>query len=501
HDAKGQHPNYGALARDGVSCASCHHAVFKSEDIDEQFTDGAPNAQNACIKQRQELLNPGVPHDTLAASFSGSFMVGEPDRISAQFESPKVKPMKNSLGLTPEHDETFSRSDICGTCHTVHLTILQDGKKVGTVFEQTTYPEWAFSEFRTGITANYPDGMGALPSGRPSAGNLQLTCQQCHMESSVFKPRQGFPDGLELPDLSRQSQFVSKIATIQEKTNFPASDNTLPAEEIDLERRSGFARHTLVGLNVFFMSMAKQHPNVLGIPRDAKGYMSPDPTHTTINVPYIDRTLKHMQIYARKRTATIAVQSAQLKDDQLVATVRVENGVGHKFPSGVSFRRAFVEFKVLDAQGNTLWGSGVSNGAGVIMDDGVNPADGEPIDGELWWDNECKANDQRLAFQPHFDTGPNAISRQDQAQIYQELVMSPPKGYPIKPEVPGQPATKLIPVDQCGTQLQPDDDPYAYYPGWSLTTSFLSICAQAKDNRLLPQGYLPLPDRQAITRK
>ena len=47
------------------------------------------------------------------------------------------------------------------------------------------------------------------------------------------------------------------------------------------------------------------------------------------------------------------------------------NLAGHKFPSGVSFRRAFLNFQVLDASGNVLWASGNTNGDGVIVD---NPA-------------------------------------------------------------------------------------------------------------------------------
>ena len=506
--APGKHANYGALARDGISCTSCHHAIFKKDEIAKHFPYGSPDAQNNCIVARQEFLNPGVGHDTLAATFTGSFLVGDPERIGAQIEKPQPMPMQNALGLTPHHDDTFSRSDICGSCHTVHLPILHSTRDepgygiVGTVFEQTTYPEWAFSEFRTGKTANWPDGTGQLPSGAPSAGKLQISCQRCHMESSDSVSTDGFPEGLLFPDLDPENRYVSKIATIQEKTNFPEAANTLPAKDIDLERREGFARHTLVGLNVFFMSMAKQFPDVLGIPTDASGYMRTDLTGKTVNVPYIDRTLTRMKGSAKTKTAKITVTSAKIDGEVLNAEVKVVSGVAHKFPSGVGFRRAFVEFKVLDESDHTLWGSGVTNGAGVIMDNGAEPSSARPIDGELWWDEQCHPVTDRLAFQPHFDDGPNAISKQSQAQIYQELVFAPPPGQYIKPEVPGKEPVKIPnqPVDMCGTQLGPDDNKNVMYEGWSLTTSFLSICAQAKDNRLLPQGYLPLEDRIAISK-
>ena len=504
----GKHANYGALARDGISCTSCHHAIFKESDIAKQFPDGSPDAQNKCVVERQEFLNPGVGHATLAATFTGSFLVGDPESIAAQIENPQVKPMQNALGLTPHQDESFSRSDICGSCHTVHLPILHSANNepehavVGTVFEQTTYPEWAFSEYRTGKTANYPDGTGTLPSGAPSAGKLQISCQRCHMENSDSISRDGFPEGLLFPDMNPENRYVSKIATIQEKTNFPEAAYTLPAGDIDLERREGFARHTLVGLNVFFMSMAKQFPDVLGIPTDAGGYMSADPTGATINVPFIDRTLTRMQGSATTKTATIAVNSAEINEGVLDVEVEVISGVAHKFPSGVGFRRAFVELKVLDEYGQTLWGSGVTNGAGVILDNGAKPDTANPIDGELWWDEQCHPVVDRLAYQPHFSDGAKAISKQSQAQIYQELVMAPPPGLYIKPEVPGQDPVKTPgqPVDMCGTQLGPQDNKHVVYKDWSLTTSFLSICAQAKDNRLLPQGYLPLEDRMAISR-
>ena len=66
----------------------------------------------------------------------------------------------------------------------------------------------------------------------------------------------------------------------------------------------------------------------------------------------------------------------------------VINKVGHKFPSGVGFRRAFVEFTVLDDKGKPIWSSGATDGAGVILG-----ADKTPLKSELWWDKTCKRID------------------------------------------------------------------------------------------------------------
>jgi hypothetical protein len=140
---------------------------------------------------------------------------------------------------------------------------------------------------------------------------------------------------------------------------------------------------------------------------------------------------------------------------------------GHKLPSGVAFRRAFIDFRVLDADGKTLWESGRTNAAGVIVDQR-----GEPIEGELWWKPDCSGRlPGTTPHQPHYQT----ISRQDQAEIYQELATAPPAEGPA--------------------QCHPD----APSTG-ELTTSFLSICGKLKDNRLLPDGFLPLAQRVEISR-
>ena len=59
--------------------------------------------------------------------------------------------------------------------------------------------------------------------------------------------------------------YRSKIAAIQEYTNFPQAEHTLPPQDIDLPVRSGFGQHTLVGLNVYLLKMAWQFPDILGI--------------------------------------------------------------------------------------------------------------------------------------------------------------------------------------------------------------------------------------------
>jgi hypothetical protein len=421
--------NYGALARDGVSCMSCHQMAIGAADSAKVLNQ----PQNRCIAEKQELFNPGL--SGFAKTFTGGFLAGSPATANGPFRDPKQKPMKAAIGIDPAHNETIKSSEACGSCHTVHLPILQGDRTIGHVYEQTTYLEWAFSGYRTGGTSD-----GPLPLG---AGAQAQSCQGCHMPN---KDAQGDP-------------YRSKIAAIQEYGNFPQAEHVLPPQDIDLPVRSGFAKHTLVGLNVFLLNMARRGADILGIRRA-------DPMLSDLGVDPIVSAERDMLDQAANRTATITISDVKTGGDALNARVTVVNRAGHKFPSGVSFRRAFVAFDVLDADGKVLWSSGRTNGAGVLVDQ-----NGNPIAGELWWSDDCSARIEPSArlHQPHYQV----ISRQDQAQIYEELVSAPPEA--------GAP--------KCGVGARPEG---------ALTTSFLSICARVKDNRLPPNGFLALDERKQI---
>jgi hypothetical protein len=421
--------NYGALARDGISCTTCHRMDLASDPAEL-----LKNPENACVAERQALLNPD--NEGFAKTFTGSFPVGAPDKLVGPFADPKVRPMENALGITPVAHSMITSSETCGTCHTVHLPVMSEGKVITHTYEQTTYPEWAFSAYRTGSApqGDLPQGPGATPQ----------TCQDCHMPS---RASDGTPNR-------------SKIASIQEYSNFPQAENVMGPEEIDLEVREGYSPHTLVGLNVFLVKMAQQFPDVLGI-------RVSDPMLGGRGVDPLVRTEQSMLDMASNNTAEISVSQIEKTERGLKATVSVLNKVGHKFPSGVGFRRAFVEFRVLDQMGDTLWVSGGTNALGAILG-----PDGKPIDGEYWWEDDCSARVAPLErrHQPHFQT----ISNQSQAQIYQELVAAPGAG-------DGK--------EQCEVGM-PSNGP--------LTTSFLSICTHVKDNRLLPHGFLGLDERKEI---
>ncbi|NNC02905.1 hypothetical protein HJC10_08575 [Corallococcus exiguus] len=113
------------------------------------------------------------------------------------------------------------------------------------------------------------------------------------------------------------------------------------------------------------------------------------------------------------RLPAVQVSLGNMSTDNgmLSVPVTLSNNAGHKFPSGAGFRRAFIQFEVLDASGKALWASGQPNAQGAICNGPCN-ASGDNI-----LTSEFSSDPGQL--QPHFQT----LQRQDQVQIYEVRVM------------------------------------------------------------------------------
>jgi len=294
---------YGALARDGVSCAACHRI------------------------SKDEL---GTP-----ATFTGKFKVDPPDVTNGPFEKPTELPMKNALGITPRESVHVKTSALCGSCHTVILPVFdKQGRQVKDkdgqpkeFHEQMTYPEWQNSVFQ---------------NEREPFDRMQArTCQDCHMSTKVG-------------DLN----LAFRIANIEDDT-YPFTDGRAANKDIHLQVRDKYARHTLVALNQFGQMMFQQFPDILGI--RTSDYMFAD---GVLGLVTAQRSSTEM---AQEQTAKIEVTSFKRDERSIEAQVRIENLAGHSFPSGVAFRRAFVTFEAVDDKGNVVWASGRTNGSGAIL--------------------------------------------------------------------------------------------------------------------------------------
>jgi hypothetical protein len=373
YQADQPYAKYGNLARDGISCAVCHHVADTALGTEPSFT--------------------------------GNWVAGPGDAVYGPYEEVVAKPMEHALGITPQFGKQIQDSDLCGTCHNIllpvfdndgkpHPTKAPDGSTVTATYEQTTHLEWTNSVFARGDTFR--------------------SCQDCHM-----------PTHYKSVDLAG-----TRIANIESDALAPTT-HRLPDADITLTPREHYARHALHGLNLFLNEMFQQFPLLLGVRQI--DYMG-----ATTTQPALITAAESMQRMAEQETADIAISALKVNADKgtVKATVQVVNKTGHYLPSGVGFRRLFIEFTVTDSDGALLWASGRSNDLGVILD-GVSDT---PLTTEQ--------GVRQTAFQPHYQV----ITRGDQVQIYQELIK--------------------------------DSDGF-------LTTSFLRRVHPVKDNRLRAKGFDP----------
>ncbi len=164
--------NYGALARDGISCTACHRMVLGKDGYREV---SRRSRRTRCVERApgraQSRGSPGSPRPSPAAS-----CVGPPDQLFGPFQEPKheadeecARHRRRCTTPTCRARSCAARATPC-TCRSCIAA-----QTIGHVYEQTTYPEWAFSDYRTGTS---PDG--PLPLG---PGPQAQSCQDCHMPS------------------------------------------------------------------------------------------------------------------------------------------------------------------------------------------------------------------------------------------------------------------------------------------------------------------------------
>lgn len=404
---------YGELAREGISCAVCHHITEPSE---EQIQDWTP---------KQDWLKSGADKELAYFLFhnnTGRYEEGPADELYGPYRDVVEKPMEHILGVKPVYNDFTSNSQMCGTCHTINLPNI--GAKVAKPpvhqhpvltaaeqnpilaeydhsIEQATFLEWQNSAF------------GFTPMGEK--GPQFKSCQGCHMPNS-FTLNNG-KDSIQI------DQLTTKISTIQDQ-DYADVENILPTDEINVIPRTTYKRHELVGINVFLLEMFDQFPDILGV--DKQDFMTSSKAGNAT-------AIEHMVRYAREHTVDIEVDLKEIEvGNVLPIDVSVHNKTGHRFPSGVSFRRAFLEVLVMDGN-KVIWGSGRTNDVGVIVDE-----NGVPLPSEFL--------PNKNTYQPHYQE----ITKQNQVQIYEELTQN------INEE---------------------------------FTSSFIHRVYDIKDNRLLPDGW------------
>ena len=154
----------------------------------------------------------------------------------------------------------------------------------------------------------------------------------------------------------------------------------LAAEYAFLNGQTPYGLHHLAGANVHMLEILKANRVALKIPATEAQF---------------DSTIARTKAMLTQNSLDVDVDLIDRTSDTAFFDVRLANRAGHRFPSGYPSRRAFVEFTVLDTNGDTVFVSGRT-------DDSYEVIGHDPVP----------------SFEPHYDV----IRRPDEVQIY-ELVM------------------------------------------------------------------------------
>ncbi len=175
--------------------------------------------------------------------------------------------------------------------------------------------------------------------------------------------------------------------------------------------REHFSRHTFFSENTMMLGIMDRHSEELGITVDG-----------------IDEAIENGRNYLLD-AARIEVLESSLERGVLEFRIRVTNLTGHKLPTSIPIRRAYLHVKVTDRSGNVVFESGRLKRDHSIagVDSDIDPT----------------------TFEPHHDV----ITDPDQVQVYQGVMGN--------------------------------------WEG-DLTYTFLRASHYKKDNRILPSGFDPL---------
>jgi len=413
HPGEGE-SKYGALARDGISCMVCHRSQPLSKAKDDPRTS--------------------LEH-FLATSITGNLHFGPAGEIYGPYKNDEISPyaMEHAMKVKPLQSDYIKSSRLCGSCHTVNLPVVDEPFTPEEPFAADS-PERVladaegieeFKDFHHHVEqATYLEWLNSSFENEYNTGNTQAkSCQDCHMSKGLKDDR----SGIDIPAVR------TRIAAIQDNT-YPDAENLAPLKDLNIRVRDEYSRHNFSGLNVFLVELFNQYDDVLGVRKNDFMTGSKDD---------LKNAIESMLQQARYDTAAISVDAKIDDNGGLTANLLVKNKTGHRFPTGVGFRRAFIELLVVESpeeeggDERLLWSSGKTNKLGILID-----AQGKPLPTEFFQRN---ANNKQ-SYQQHHQT----ITSPEQVQVYETL-------------------------------LTDHSDKF--------TTSFVHGCITIKDNRLLPRGW------------
>ena len=227
----------------------------------------------------------------------------------------------------------------------------------------------------------------------PAYGEHMLSaehCATCHNLYTPFVDSEGnilgeFPEQTPYTEW-QYSEFGSETQSCQ-SCHMPLADGAVKISQMPgrLAAREPFFQHYFVGGNTFMLEILANWGGDLEVSATQEEF---------------NETITRAEEQLGEHTAALSVSDLSVTDGILEAEIQVEVFTGHKFPTSIPTRRAWLHFAVSDSSGQIIFESGKQNPDGSIQG---NAADADP-----------------LAYEPHYEL----ITQPDQVQIYEGIMQN-----------------------------------------------------------------------------
>jgi len=220
-----------------------------------------------------------------------------------------------------------------------------------------------YNDMRQGQVDRMQSGVDFIPTYGSHIEDSKL-CASCHnlntpviaadgklTDPLVFFPEQAVYTEWEYSDFNNSNVITAKRC---QDCHMPKSSNgVIIATGGNLQPRTPFHQHQFIGANTYMLEIIKNNRTKLGVPTETK----------TAN---FDTTITNTREFL-KAAADVKITDVSFENDTLDFSVLVSNHSGHRFPTSLPSRRAWLHVKVTNAANQTVFESGAFNGNGQII--------------------------------------------------------------------------------------------------------------------------------------
>lgn len=373
-----------------ASCRGCHgHDTLGQTNIDEDGNDvnlvSHWESSMMALSAKDPFWRAKVNHEILVNPAHEGLL--QDKCTSCHAPTGRYNHFYRGLGdyrLTDVINDSLGLDGVnCAGCHTI-------GPSVGNTFSGIipydttrniygpfTNPFFGPMQLYEGYTPNYGVHM-----------EESRMCSSCHTLITQTVDLSGVPTGQQFFEQATYHEFLN--------SNFPANNikcqtchmPQLPTPVViangftALQPRYPFNQHVFAGANHFMLNLIKDNKTALGVDvADAR----------------FDSTIQATSANLKLNSVQLNLSIDSTANDTAYFRVRIENKVGHKFPSGYPARRVVLQMLVLEGS-DTIFRSGT-------------------------FDSEFRVIGENPAFEPHHST----IVQSNVPQIY-EMVMGDVNG-------------------------------------------------------------------------